>query len=324
MTQAQFDTSYYIARIDAFLQTYLEQQEVAAPRLKEAMTYSVIGAGKRIRPLLVYATGEIFGIPLEVLDILAAALELVHCYSLIHDDLPAMDNDDLRRGMPSCHKRFDEATAILAGNALQVLAIEILVDGLQNHLPAVKIRRINKIFLQAIGYAGLLSGQSLDLSELKKVDLPLETLYNIHALKTGKLICAAIFMVIALDDAAAYSDVVKGSACSRARLGWDIANLEDFAVNLGILFQIQDDFLDCYADSGVTGKKVASDANNHKYTFAHKFSRSELEDILNSRYSQAYEQLANVRNSCSLKSIVSGLKLRYQNYSDIHDKISTI
>src|SRR4051812_16982564 len=182
----------YQRRIEAVLARSLEIEGAATPRLVEAMRYSTLGGGKRVRPILVYATGEALGAPLEILDAPAAAVELIHVYSLVHDDLPAMDNDDLRRGRPTCHRAYDEATAILVGDALQARAFEVLA-----HTPAVisapaRIEML-QLLADAIGTRGMAGGQAIDLESVKQT-LGEAALERMHRQKTGALIEASVLL----------------------------------------------------------------------------------------------------------------------------------
>jgi geranylgeranyl pyrophosphate synthase len=241
---------HYRRRIDAHLAEVLRREPNVPPRLSEAMQYSVLGGGKRVRPLLVYASGELFGVDEGALDSIAASVELVHAYSLVHDDLPAMDDDDLRRGRPTTHRQFDEATAILAGDALQALAFEILCR--DTALAAAPARQIGVIrwLARAIGPAGMVGGQALDMeAEGRKLDEP--ALEEIHRRKTGELIRAAIMMPSELADLA-----------TAAR-----ANLDVFARDIGLVFQIRDDLLEVEQDTATLGKNAGSDAANDKSTY---------------------------------------------------------
>lgn len=214
------------------------------------MQYSVLGGGKRVRPLLVYASGELLHIAEAALDPIAAAVELVHAYSLVHDDLPAMDDDDLRRGRPTTHRQFDEATAILAGDALQALAFEILCrDPALAAAPAAQIGVIRWL-ARAIGPSGMVGGQALDMAaEGRKLDEP--ALEEIHRRKTGELIRASIMMPSEL---AAIPDTAR-------------ANLDVFARDIGLVFQIRDDLLEVEQDTATLGKNAGSDASNDKSTY---------------------------------------------------------
>src|ERR1700742_665723 len=193
--------SHRLAQHELVLHRLVSETSIPAPRVKEAILYSLFPGGKRVRPTLVYLSGEILGANQTCLDLIAASIELTHCYSLIHDDLPAMDNDDLRRGKLSCHKAFDEATAILAGDGMQALAIEILLTHLPASINPTQVIEIVRELVVASGTAGMVSGQSLDLSELSKPGLSEAQLCTIHELKTGKLISACIKMVVAASEA---------------------------------------------------------------------------------------------------------------------------
>jgi geranylgeranyl pyrophosphate synthase len=214
------------------------------------MRYSVLGGGKRVRPLLVYASGEIVAAPEPALDAIAAAVELIHAYSLVHDDLPAMDDDDLRRGRPTTHRQFDEATAILAGDALQALAFEVLATD-----PALAARAQAQVSIvawlaRAAGPAGMVGGQSLDMAaEGQRLDE--RGLERIHRGKTGALIRAAIMMPSEL-----------GALSAEQR-----ANLDLFARDIGLVFQIRDDLLEVEQDTATLGKSAGSDTSNDKSTY---------------------------------------------------------
>ena len=241
---------YYRRRIDTELAEILRSDEHIPARLREAMQYSVLGAGKRVRPLLAYASGELCGVQEQAVDSIAASVELVHAYSLVHDDLPAMDDDDLRRGRPTTHRAFDEATAILAGDALQALAFEILcTDEILSVQPERQIKVICWL-ARAVGPAGMVGGQALDLAaEGKK--LAEHSLEEIHRRKTGQLIRAAIMMP---------SELAELSPAARQ-------NLDTFARDIGLVFQIRDDLLEVEQDTATLGKSAGSDASNDKSTY---------------------------------------------------------
>lgn len=273
MSNFSFDA--YIARHESILRQLMEDAIVPAPRIKEAMIYSLFPGGKRIRPLLVYLCGHLINVELAHLDIIAAAIELIHCYSLIHDDLPAMDNDDYRRGKLSCHKAFDEATAILVGDGMQALAIELLLSRLKETLPATKILAIALELVKASGPSGMVSGQSLDLSELATTSISESLLCEIHLLKTGKLILACINMVLAASDASPE----------------DAHALKQFANHLGLVFQMQDDYLDQYDKNNQLGKHRASDHANQKTTFATLHSQEALNTLIQMHFNQVETSL---------------------------------
>jgi farnesyl diphosphate synthase len=240
---------YYRARVNEQLARTLDDRNTPA-RLREAMQYSVLGEGKRVRPLLAYAAGELCGVPESHCDRISAAVELVHAYSLVHDDLPAMDDDDLRRGRPTTHRAFDEATAILAGDALQALAFEILCDDPALGADPAAQARVIAWLARAIGPAGMVGGQALDLAaENRRLEEP--ALEDIHRRKTGQLIRASIMMPS------------EQSPISReARAG-----LDRFASDIGLVFQIRDDLLEVEQDTATLGKSAASDAANNKSTY---------------------------------------------------------
>src|SRR5687768_8010761 len=182
----------YQQRIEGVLARTLQIENGATPRLLDAMRYSTLAGGKRVRPVLVYATGEALGAPLELLDAPAAAVELIHVYSLVHDDLPAMDNDDLRRGRPTCHRAFDEATAILVGDALQARAFEMLAN-LPADIPPTAGIEMLRVLADAIGTRGMAGGQAIDLEAVKQT-LGEAALERMHRQKTGALIQASVLL----------------------------------------------------------------------------------------------------------------------------------
>jgi farnesyl diphosphate synthase len=267
----------YIKRHELFLERLINELCVPAKQIQLAMNYSLFPGGKRIRPVLVYLAGELIDLDPNILDVIAAAVELTHCYSLIHDDLPAMDNDDLRRGKPSCHKAFDEATAILAGDGMQALAIELLLTRLSSLISPSQVIAIARELVKASGISGMVSGQSLDLSELVKTTTTEEQLKTIHILKTGRLICSCIEMVL---------------AASHTFSEQDQTALRTYAHSLGLVFQIQDDYLDYYAPKEILGKSQSSDATNQKITFATLYSKEELEEKISRHYQIAMETLS--------------------------------
>jgi geranylgeranyl pyrophosphate synthase len=241
---------HYRRRVDQKLADVLNLGHEVPERLLAAMRYSVLGGGKRVRPLLVYASGELAGVAEQALDAVAAAVELIHAYSLVHDDLPAMDDDDLRRGRPTTHKQFDEATAILAGDALQALAFEVLaVDRALAAKPPAQVKMLTWL-ARAAGPAGMVGGQMLDMAaEGQRLDE--RGLERIHRGKTGALIRASIMMP---------SELGAMSAEQRA-------NLDVFASDIGLVFQIRDDLLEVEQDSATLGKNAGSDSGNDKSTY---------------------------------------------------------
>lgn len=215
--------------------------------LSQAMHYACLNGGKRLRPLLVYSVGELFDVSQTDLNPLACAVEFIHCYSLIHDDLPAMDNDDLRRGKPTCHKIFGEANTILAGNALLTLAFETLTraDFLEKNA-----LEIIQLLSEAVGHQGLLYGQCLDLNA-KEQTASLSFLEQMHQSKTGALISASLI----------------GAALACQAKTEEIAALKEYGAAIGLAFQIQDDILDATGDVSTLGKNTKQDLKNQKITF---------------------------------------------------------
>lgn len=238
-------------RVNQYLLTALDALPFADLPLAQAMKYGTLLGGKRLRPFLTYAVGSMLGVSQENLDVPAAAVECIHAYSLIHDDLPAMDDDDLRRGQPTCHIKFGEGNAVLAGDALQTLAFQLLSSA---QMPDVcdkdRIAMIAELSY-ASGLAGMCGGQALDLdAEGKRIDLA--ALERIHQHKTGALIRSAIRL-------GAYSAGEKGHLLLPA--------LDKYAESIGLAFQVQDDILDVIGDSSVTGKRQGADAEHDKSTY---------------------------------------------------------
>ncbi len=242
---------HYQQRVNRALDICLPDKPTPKHNLIDAIRYSVIGGGgKRIRPAMVYACGEAMGVVIESLDTPACAVEMIHAYSLIHDDLPAMDDDDLRRGQPTCHKSFDEATAILAGDALQAHAFEIMAA---NDWKVDEKRRMEmiKLLAAASGSDGMAGGQAIDLASVGK-SLTLEELEAMHRLKTGALIRASILL---------------GAMCSVSITDEELEVLGKYADCIGLSFQIQDDILDVVGDTETLGKPRGSDEARQKPTY---------------------------------------------------------
>ena len=264
-------------------QQHFEQQlvnylPIDNSRLHQAMQYSTLNGGKRLRPLLVYATGLSFGATLEHCDPSAVAIELIHCYSLVHDDLPAMDNDDLRRGNLSCHKAFDEATAILVGDALQSLAFEILSRS--SDFP-YSLKLIHTL-AQASGSLGMAGGQSLDMQATNQL-IKLNELQTIHRLKTGALFNAAIRM----------GALIAGQTDPQL-----LKQLDEFAHHFGLAFQIRDDILDIESNAEQLGKSTGKDIAQDKATYPALLGLASAKLQLQQHKQHAY-------------SIIKQLELRY-------------
>ncbi len=241
----------YTARLEAALKRLLPSEHQEPRRLHAAMHYACLGGGKRLRPLLMYAAAETLEIPAERVDGPAVAVEMVHCYSLAHDDLPSMDNDDLRRGRPTCHKAFDDATAILAGDALQALAFDVLVNEPTMHTDPPARLYMCRLLAEASGSLGMAGGQALDLAAIGR-QLTLAELENMHIHKTGALIRASMLMAC---------------ACTPMLPASELGALDRYAKRIGLAFQVQDDVLDEEADSATLGKTAGKDRAQNKPTF---------------------------------------------------------
>ena len=236
-------------RVEKALNRCLSAENPPSSQLQEAMSYAVLNGGKRLRALLIYASGAACAAPIERLDIPACAIELLHAYSLVHDDLPAMDDDDLRRGKPSCHRAFDEATAILAGDALQALAFNILTDETGGGAER-RLQMLNTL-TKASGSYGMVGGQCIDLGAVGK-QLTLAELEIMHAHKTGALIRASVRM---------------GALCGDDVGPQTLLCLDQFACQIGLAFQIQDDVLDVESNTATLGKPQGSDNAMGKPTY---------------------------------------------------------
>jgi len=233
-------------RIEHVLERALPPAHGPAARLAEAMRYATLGGGKRVRALLAYAAGEFAGANPDDVDAVAAGVELVHAYSLVHDDLPCMDDDAMRRGKPTCHVAFGEATALLAGDALQTLAFAMVADAA---LPAAA--RACSILAHASGVAGMAGGQAIDLLAVGRT-LPLAELETMHRCKTGALIRAAVEL---------------GALCGRPLTSAEAQSLAEYAAAAGLAFQVVDDVLDVEGSSATLGKTAGKDAASNKPTY---------------------------------------------------------
>lgn len=272
--------SPYQARINDYLKAQISHLEPQANPLAAAMEYGLLQGGKRVRPIIVYSVGEMLGVPLPQLDGLAAAVESIHAYSLIHDDLPAMDDDDLRRGLPTCHIKFDHATAILAGDALQTLAFELLIDC--ELAPEAELNRLKmlKKLIHASGYHGMCGGQAMDLAATDK-DVSLSELEAIHNNKTGALInCAAIIAGLA------------APSCTPAIL----QSLNTWSNALGLAFQVQDDILDEIGDTATLGKPQGSDVELNKSTYPALLGLAGAQEKAQQLYQDALQALTEIPN----------------------------
>lgn len=265
----------YQRSVEAALERWLPEPSIQPEHLHDAMRYAVLGNGKRIRPVLVYATGEAFGTPLNELDGPACAVEMIHAYSLVHDDLPAMDNDDLRRGRPTCHRAFDEATAILAGDALQALAFHILA-----HDPAISVdagRRLRMVNTLAIasGSRGMAGGQAIDLAAVGR-SLNIAELENMHIHKTGALIRASVEL-----GALSHPDVDSDQ----------VDQVCHYAHCIGLAFQIRDDILDIESDTETLGKPQGSDQARNKPTYPNLLGLAGAKQAASDLYNEAMDSI---------------------------------
>ncbi len=238
------------ARMAVALRRFLPAAEIVPERLHRAMRYAVLGGGKRVRPLLAFAAGELVAADPARLEVVAAAIEMIHAYSLVHDDLPCMDNDILRRGKPASHVEFDEATALLVGDALQSLAFQILAENVVADSHGAQLEML-RILATASGSRGMAGGQAIDLASVGKT-LSLPELENMHIHKTGALIRAA---------------AVLGARCGHGLGANELDRLEHYAKTVGLAFQVVDDVLDCDASTATLGKTAGKDAAQAKPTY---------------------------------------------------------
>lgn len=289
------NTSEYLAlsqaRVNATLDKLLNQQQspytsAANPllqRLRAACHYSVSNGGKRLRPALVYATAQTLGAAASTtdLDLLAAAIECLHSYSLVHDDLPAMDDDNLRRGMPTCHIAYDEATAILVGDGLQAFAFELL-SSTESIAPARQIRMV-RLLSQAAGSMGMVGGQMIDLESENRA-ISLEILEQMHQLKTGALIRASVGIGALAADA---NDAT-------------LSALDDFARCIGLAFQVQDDILDIESDTTTLGKTQGADLALNKPTYPALLGMAEAKNRAAQLTRDAHAALDRINTDCTL------------------------
>jgi farnesyl diphosphate synthase len=261
-------------RSESALEAALPAPGLAPQRLHEAMRYAVLGGGKRVRPLLCHAAGAIFNVDSQILDAPAIAVELIHAYSLVHDDLPCMDDDDLRRGKPSCHVQYDEATALLVGDALQTLAFQTL----SNRLVGIgAARQLDMLHLLAVasGSRGMAGGQAIDLAAVGQ-QLTIGELEYMHIHKTGALIRAAVLL---------------GAHCGEA--GPDaLERLGHFANRIGLLFQVVDDILDAEASTATLGKTAGKDAAQNKPTYVNILGAREAKAMASKLRQDAHDSLA--------------------------------
>ena len=277
-------------RVERALDARLPSVAETPSRLHEAMRYVTLGGGKRVRACLVYATGQAVGAQDQALDAPACAVEMIHAYSLVHDDLPCMDDDDLRRGKPTCHKAYDEATALLAGDALQSLAFEVLAND-----PSLSIRPDHRLKMlaqlaQAAGSHGMAGGQAIDLASGGKT-LALAQLEDMHLRKTGALICAAVLL-----GAHARENIEAGK----------LAALENYSRAIGLAFQVTDDILDVEGKAETLGKNPGMDRVRGKSTYPQVLGLTEAKAHARELLALALESLAPLGDNGGVLAELAG------------------
>ena len=262
---------------DEGLLALIESMPDHAPRLKEAMQHALLVGGKRMRPLLAHLIGNALDIPNQDQQVISMAIECIHAYSLVHDDLPAMDDDALRRGQPTCHVKFDEATAILAGDALQTLAFSILTDEPLSEQSAPHRAKLVSILAAASGYRGMCGGQAIDLAATGH-SIDVDALTRLHQLKTGALLSACAQMVTQVAD-------ISES---------DRQHFITFSRIIGLAFQVQDDILDVEGDAQMLGKPQGSDQALGKNTFPALLGMDQAKQVLSDLHDEALQALASL------------------------------
>jgi len=282
------------ARFEEVLRGLLPKAEIAPQRLHEAMRYAVLDGGKRVRPLLAFAAGELAGAEQGRMDIAAAAVELIHAYSLVHDDMPCMDDDVLRRGKPTCHVQYDEATALLVGDALQTLAFQLLAEHRLNDDAAQQLEMV-KLLAVASGSRGMAGGQAIDLASVGK-SLTLPELEFMHIHKTGALIRAAILL---------------GAHCGSGLNAEQFDRLDRFGKLMGLAFQVVDDVLDCEADTATLGKTAGKDADHDKPTYVSLLGIQGARDMAQRLHREALGALAGFGDAAQrLRELADFIVLR--------------
>jgi farnesyl diphosphate synthase len=249
------------AEVEDALSDFLPAAHLVPAKLHEAMRYTVLGGGKRVRPLLVYASGALFGADSAALARAACALEMIHAYSLVHDDMPCMDDDALRRGKPTVHVAYDEATALLVGDALQAQAFSVLASS--DTLPPARLVGMLRLLAEAAGSGGMCGGQAIDLDSVG-IALNLEQLERMHQLKTGALLRASVLL---------------GALCGKELSAVELEGLKAYALAIGLAFQVVDDILDATADSATLGKTAGKDAADNKPTYVSILGLEESKEL---------------------------------------------
>lgn len=264
------------SEMEAVLDKLLPSENIAPARLHQAMRYAVLDGGKRVRPLLAFAAGELFAAPATVVQRAAAAVEMIHAYSLVHDDMPCMDDDALRRGKPTVHVRYDEATALLVGDALQAQAFVVLAETDAAGFDATRQIVMLRLLAQASGSLGMCGGQAIDLASVG-LSLSLDELEQMHKLKTGALLRAAVLL---------------GAWSGKALTPDESAALEAYGTAIGLAFQVVDDILDATADSATLGKTAGKDAADNKPTYVSILGLPESQALAEKLRNDAHRALA--------------------------------
>jgi farnesyl diphosphate synthase len=283
------------ARAERVLESVLPAEQVAPGRLHAAMRYAVLGGGKRVRPLLAYASAELTGCDRHLADAIAASIELIHAYSLVHDDMPAMDNDELRRGKPTVWKAYDEATSMLVGDALQSLAFEVLAAALDRHHGSNALQVMTGL-AKAAGSAGMCGGQQIDLDSEGKT-LSLEELQHMHRLKTGALLRASV--------------ILPAYAAGAPEL--TVRALDAYAASIGVAFQVADDVLDATADTATLGKTAGKDAAQQKATYVTLLGLAEAQEKAENLRRLAHQALGSLVGDTTRLSELADMIVRRSN-----------
>lgn len=270
--------SHYQARINQFLTQHLSTLAITDQRLFDAMNYALLLGGKRMRPYLVYITGETLSADIHDLDAIAAAIECIHAYSLLHDDLPAMDNDELRRGQQTCHIAFDEATAILAGDSLQTLAFDILANFPFRQVSISQQLKLIQLLSQASGYQGMCGGQALDIAATNQI-ISLEALEQLHLLKTGALLKACVLMA---------------AHCGVLVTPQQFESLTHYANCVGLAYQVRDDIIDITSTEQELGKPAGSDLAANKSTYPALLGLQGAQQKADQLYQQSLQALSDL------------------------------
>ncbi|MGV3741409.1 MAG: polyprenyl synthetase family protein [Burkholderiaceae bacterium] len=266
------------AGVEESLAAFLPDSAAVPTGLHEAMRYAALDGGKRVRPLLVFAAGEVFDADPALLSRAAAAVEMIHVYSLVHDDMPCMDDDALRRGKPTVHVKYDEATALLVGDALQSQAFLVLAEGEGD---AARKLDMVRLLAQAAGSLGMCGGQAIDLASVG-LNLSLEQLEQMHRLKTGALLRASVLL---------------GAMCGKKLDATEIAALDAYARAIGLAFQVVDDVLDATADSATLGKTAGKDAADNKPTYVSILGLEQSRQLAEKLRNDAHDALAPFKNN---------------------------